>query len=74
MSKSPCSLKDAEQDPADSVSLVVYESREGEEGDVWAKDYGCLSIPRGWEFLPSGDALPRRAGETLCRMKPAGRP
>ena len=37
--------------------LVVYRSRDDEEDDLWAKDFGNLLVPEGWEFLPRGDAF-----------------
>jgi len=47
------------QQPAATASLikglVVYRARDGEEGELWATDFGNLRVPEGWEFLPRGD-------------------
>jgi hypothetical protein len=36
--------------------LWVYPPR-GEEGNHWCKEYGNIKIPRGWVFLPAGEAF-----------------
>jgi hypothetical protein len=49
------------QQPAAAASLikglVVYRARDGEQGELWANDFGSLQVPEGWEFLPRGDAF-----------------
>jgi len=43
-------------DPAKQV-LVIYRSRDDEDGDFWTPQYGSVNIPDNWEFLPRGSAF-----------------
>lgn len=39
------------------VRLDVYDTKTG----LWTPDHGDVTLPEGWEFLPSGDAFITRA-------------
>jgi len=43
-------------DPAEQV-LVIYRSRDNEDGNFWTPQYGSVNVPEGWEFLPRGNTF-----------------
>jgi uncharacterized protein DUF2293 len=55
------------------LHLDVYDTRDG----PWNPEHGALTVPEGWEFLPSGDAFITRtvkaAGVYWVAWRPRGR-
>jgi hypothetical protein len=55
------------------LHLDVYDTRDG----PWTPEHGALTIPDGWQFLPSGDAFVTRtvkaAGVYWVAWRPRGR-
>ena len=62
----------AEGDPA-AEHLEVYETK----GGLWHPEFGDLTQPEGWDFLPAGDAFVTRrvkaAGVYWVLFRPKGR-
>jgi len=51
------------KDHADET-LWVYPPR-GDEENHWCKEYGNIKIPRGWVFLPAGEAFTTRTVKAM---------
>jgi hypothetical protein len=51
------------KDHSDEV-LWLYPPRADEENH-WCKEYGSIRIPRGWVFLPAGDAFITRTAKAM---------
>jgi hypothetical protein len=45
-----------DDEPITEMVLDVYDGRDG----LWNPERGTVQMPKGWEFLPSGDAFVTR--------------
>src|SRR5262245_4900807 len=55
-------------------TLMVWQARDAEDGDVWSPEHGNLRIPEGWCFLSRGDAFITRHAKRGPHWVLKGRP